>query len=514
MMKSKPKLIIALLVLNIFLFHSCKDVENIELDQFSLSEISLVLDVDEIQPITVEVSPTNATNPNVTWISDNDQIALIQYSDNGLVAGVKGISLGQTVLTATSIEGNKKESITVNVITKVVKIELEEEPSSNPSQTRYNVIFTPENATIQTVAWTSSDSNVASVVDGVVTAISPGVTTITATTTQGDKTASVEIAVSGNPPIIGLQYCSVSGTGGYNSDEVITSGGDANINYSGGTPLNNYEYYESEKLIIQPGNSFELSVTNSNGWSRSLVWIDWNGDMDFDDEGEMQTPLSPEAIYSGDDPISYSITVNAPGDASPGIIRMRILTGDAWSFDDASIPASPCGVLENSTTKDFNIEIGGTAYCSVSGSGGYNSDAVTTTGGEMNINYSGGIPNDNYEFFTAETLNISSGGSFDLAVTNSNGWSRTIAWIDWNADGDFEDVGEMQTPLSPEAFYSGDDPISYSITVNVPENLVPGIVRMRVLTGDAWSFDNASIPTAPCGVLDASTTKDFNIKIL
>ena len=513
-MKRKAKLMIGLLVLNLIIFNSCKDDEIIQLNKFELSESVLQLGVDEIQPITIDISPDNATNPNITWVSSNEQVAVVQYSENGLVAGVKGISLGETVLMATSIDGNKNEELSVSVIVKIESIELEEEVSSNPSETTYHVIFTPENASIKTVTWSSSDSNVASVVNGVVTALSPGVTVITATTTQGEITASVEIAVSGNPPILGLQYCSTSGSGGYNSDAVITTGADANINYAGPTPSGNYEYYESETLIVQPDGTFDLTVTNSNGWSRSIAWIDWNGDKDFEDDGEMMPPLSPEAIYSGDDPISYTITINVPGDASPGLIRMRILTGDAWSYDDASIPASPCGELANSTIKDFNIEIGGTAYCSVSGSGGYNSDAVITTGGDTNINYNGMQPSGNYEFYTSEALSLASGGSFDLTVTNSNGWSRSIAWIDWNADGDFDDDGEMQTPLSPEALYSGDDPISYTITIGVPSGLATGMVRMRILTGDAWSYDDASIPASPCGELANSTIKDFNIKIL
>ena len=71
----------------------------------------------------------------------------------------------------------------------------------------------------------------------------------------------------------------------------------------------------------------------------------------------MQTPLSAEAFYSGDDAIAYNIDVTVPADLASGIVRMRVLTGDAWSYDDASIPASPCAELANSTIKDFNIKV-------------------------------------------------------------------------------------------------------------------------------------------------------------
>lgn len=61
----------------------------------------------------------------------------------------------------------------------------------------------PDNATDKTVAWTTSDASVASVADGVVTAVGAGTATITATATNGtpddtsdDKTATCTIEVS------------------------------------------------------------------------------------------------------------------------------------------------------------------------------------------------------------------------------------------------------------------------------------------------------------------------------
>jgi Leucine-rich repeat (LRR) protein len=55
-------------------------------------------------------------------------------------------------------------------------------------------IFTPSNATNQTLTWTSSDPNVASVEDGEVTAKAKGTATITATSANG-KTATCEVEV-------------------------------------------------------------------------------------------------------------------------------------------------------------------------------------------------------------------------------------------------------------------------------------------------------------------------------
>ena len=55
--------------------------------------------------------------------------------------------------------------------------------------------ISPDRAENKTVVWTSSNPAVASVVNGLVTALSQGTTTITATTIDGNKTASCEIKV-------------------------------------------------------------------------------------------------------------------------------------------------------------------------------------------------------------------------------------------------------------------------------------------------------------------------------
>lgn len=53
----------------------------------------------------------------------------------------------------------------------------------------------PENAAVKDVTWSTSNPNVATVKDGQVTAVTPGVATITATTIDGEKTASCIVTV-------------------------------------------------------------------------------------------------------------------------------------------------------------------------------------------------------------------------------------------------------------------------------------------------------------------------------
>lgn len=61
-----------------------------------------------------------------------------------------------------------------------------------------NAIITPENATRKGITWTSSDTNVATVTNGVVKGISAGTATITATTKDGNFTDTCVVTVTQN----------------------------------------------------------------------------------------------------------------------------------------------------------------------------------------------------------------------------------------------------------------------------------------------------------------------------
>jgi len=58
-----------------------------------------------------------------------------------------------------------------------------------------NATIYPANATNKTVSWSSDNTNVATVVNGVVTAVGVGSATITVSTVDGAKTAEFEITV-------------------------------------------------------------------------------------------------------------------------------------------------------------------------------------------------------------------------------------------------------------------------------------------------------------------------------
>ena len=142
------------------------------------------------------VAPIKATNAGIIWTTSNSKVATVD--NNG---SITGISVGTVTITATTANGNKKATctITVNPAIKVASIILKKSTDSlKVGQMDYlNTIVYPSVSTDQTVTWTTSNSKIATVDDnGNVTAISVGTATITATTEDGNKTASCKITVS------------------------------------------------------------------------------------------------------------------------------------------------------------------------------------------------------------------------------------------------------------------------------------------------------------------------------
>ena len=146
--------------------------------------------------LTATVEPDNATNKNVTWSSNNADVATV---DNGTVTAV---GAGKTTITVTTEDGTKTASCTVTVTVPVTGVTLSQTQASlyynrTPNTLTLTATVAPDNATNKDVTWTSSDSTVATVdQNGLVTALARGTAVITATTVDGGKTATCTVTVS------------------------------------------------------------------------------------------------------------------------------------------------------------------------------------------------------------------------------------------------------------------------------------------------------------------------------
>ncbi len=170
-------------------------VNTVAVTGISISETTKELNIGENFTLTATVEPNNATNKNVTWSSSDKAIATV---DNGVVTAV---AEGNATITVTTEDGSFTASCNVKVNTVAVTgISISE--TAKELNVGENVTLTatiqPENATNKNVTWSSSDKAIATVDNGVVTAIAKGNATITVTTEDGAKTATCEVTVVKN----------------------------------------------------------------------------------------------------------------------------------------------------------------------------------------------------------------------------------------------------------------------------------------------------------------------------
>ena len=142
------------------------------------------------------VTPSSATNKNVTWESSNTAVATVD--NKGLVTGIKE---GTTTITVTTEDNGKTASCTVTV--KSTRTEVDGVSISGNTnikeneKTQLKATVTPSSATNKNVTWESSNTAVATVdSNGLVTGVKEGTATITVTTEDGGKTATCTVNVS------------------------------------------------------------------------------------------------------------------------------------------------------------------------------------------------------------------------------------------------------------------------------------------------------------------------------
>ncbi len=143
------------------------------------------------------IEPSDATNKNVTWKSEQTNIATVD--ENGKV---KGVAAGKVKITATSNNG-KSDSIEIEVVTVPVDSVSISGPTSVyvDESIQLKVSIQPGNATNQKVTWSSKNTEIATVDanTGKVTGKAEGTAEIVVTTDDGQKTATYKVTVEEKP---------------------------------------------------------------------------------------------------------------------------------------------------------------------------------------------------------------------------------------------------------------------------------------------------------------------------
>lgn len=231
-------------------FDTCEVTVYMPIDNIEFEKNDIKLAKGYTQKMNLIISPTDATYKDFIWTSSNPNIATVD--DQGVV---KGISSGNSIITATSKVDNHLIKAVVEVGTGVENITLDKSEISLNKNDSYTLTasLTPSNALSQDIKWSSSNNDVATVDEnGKINAIGIGNAIITATSTDGtNKKATCIVNVTSKLQSINFE-----------TSEVVINSNDDFINL---------QVYTNP---VDTTDKFELEYKSSD---ESVAKVDKNG---------------------------------------------------------------------------------------------------------------------------------------------------------------------------------------------------------------------------------------------
>ena len=158
----------------------------------SLNAQTATTNVGDTYALTATVSPSNASNKNITWSTSDSSVATVT---NGIVSGV---SCGNAVITVVTEEIGYSAQCEVTVENPVTGVSLNVNSIYISSGGTYQLSATvnPIGACNTAVTWASDNTSVATVnSNGIISGITTGSATITVTTVEGGYSAQCSVSV-------------------------------------------------------------------------------------------------------------------------------------------------------------------------------------------------------------------------------------------------------------------------------------------------------------------------------
>ena len=239
----------------------------------TLAPETLSIEEGKTAGLTATISPANATTQQHSWASENGKIAKA-YGETLNTAKVTAIGVGKTTITYTI--GGKEASCEVTVTPRTISVE-----SITLNKTQLSLVkgatetltatVLPTTATDKTVIWESGDTAVATVKDGIVTAVAAGNATITAK--AGEKTATCAVTVT-NPSNSG----SSSGGGGSSTPRYAVTVPDKTENGSLSVSSKNAKKGSDVTVTATPDKGYEVDDIVAKDAKGNKLTLKDNGD--------------------------------------------------------------------------------------------------------------------------------------------------------------------------------------------------------------------------------------------
>ena len=159
----------------------------------TVSPATLTLNVGGTYTLSKTISPSDASNKNVTWSTNNTGVATVDSSGK-----VTAVAKGTCTITCTSSADSTKKgtcAVTVNQQATGISISPTSVTLEVGQTTSVSASVSPSNANNRNYTLSSNNTAVATVSNEVITAIAPGTTTITATSSDGGHKANCTVTV-------------------------------------------------------------------------------------------------------------------------------------------------------------------------------------------------------------------------------------------------------------------------------------------------------------------------------
>ena len=272
----------------------------------TLAPETLSIEEGKTAGLTATISPANATTQQHSWASENGKIAKA-YGETLNTAKVTAIGVGKTTITYTI--GGKEASCEVTVTPRTISVE-----SITLNKTQLSMVkgatetlaatVLPTTATDKAVTWKSSDTAVATVENGVVTAVAAGNATITAT--AGGKTAICAVTVT-NP-----SNSSSSGGGGSSTPRYAVTVPDKTENGSLSVTPQNAKRGSDVTITATPDKGYEVGDIVAKDVNGNKLTLKDNGDGTYTftmpaskvtieatfAEKQADEPVAPEKLFA------------------------------------------------------------------------------------------------------------------------------------------------------------------------------------------------------------------------
>ncbi len=169
-----------------------KDNQTVAVTGIKLDKTTCTIEKGKTQTLTATVTPSNATNKTITWTTSDSSVATVSGGR------ITAKNTGTATITAKTSNGKTATcKVTVKnpaVLAAGIKLDKTSTTLGKGETITLNATITPTNTTNKSVTWTTSNSSVATVSGGKITAKNNGTTTITAKTSNG-KTATCKVTV-------------------------------------------------------------------------------------------------------------------------------------------------------------------------------------------------------------------------------------------------------------------------------------------------------------------------------